>query len=153
MQPTSCWFSGLQQLTVHSHGVCCPPGAPAPFPQSCSQTGLRSCYLFIPGLCFPRCKTLHLSLLNFVNFLLSCSSRPVQGLPAGCLETIFQVTYEDTKLRCITLFLCSLNSHCINCVKIFHSLSSLRSQDQDAKGHEAQEREDGEIFQLGLVDQ
>lgn len=152
MQPTSCWLSVLQQLTVHSHGAYYPPGPPTPFPQSWSQTGLYSYYLFIPGLCVPRCKTLHLSLLSFISFLLAHSSRPFQGLPAACLGPIFQVTYEDIKFRHITLFLWSLYSHCINCVKIFHSLSSLRSKDQDNKGCEAQMREDGEIFQLGLVD-
>lgn len=114
---------------------------------------LYSYHLFIPGLCIPRCKTLQLSLLSFVSLLLSHSSRYLQGFPAGCLEPIFQVAYEDIKLRCITLFHWLLNSHCISCVKILHSLSSLSSGDQDTKGCEAQEREGGEICQLGLLDQ
>lgn len=153
MQLTSCWFSVLQHLTVHSHGTCCPPGPPSLFPQSWSQPGLYSYYLFIPGLCVTRRKTLHLSLLGFISFLLAHSSRPLQGLPAACLGAIFQVTYKDIKFRHIALFLWSLYSHCINCVKIFHSLSSLRSKDQDTKGCEAQKREDGKMFQLGTVDQ
>lgn len=145
MQPTSCWFSMLQQLTVHSHGPCCPPGPPRSF-----QTEL------VPA--------------RFIFFLFldcvfsgerpdaySCWASCYSTLPvlseAECLEPIFQVTYEGIKLRCIILFLWSLNSHCVNYVKIFHSLSSLRSKDQDTKGCEAQERENGEICQLDLVDQ
>lgn len=83
----------------------------------------------------------------------SCYSTLPDLSKAECLEPIFQVTYQGIKPRCITLFLWSLNSHCINYVNIFPSLSSLRSKDQDTKRCEAQERENGEICQLDLVDQ
>jgi len=72
---------------------------------------------FTPRLCFPRCKTLHLSLLNFTKFLLalysslsrsSCrvalpskvSTSPLSSVLSanhqGTLDHIFQITYKDT---------------------------------------------------------
>lgn len=66
------------------------------------------------GLCFPRCNTLHLSLLNFTGFFLAHSYRQSRSscrvaspflpqfgtmdkLCKGTLDSIFQITYKDIK--------------------------------------------------------
>lgn len=71
--PASCWLSFTEQLTVHSHWICCPPEhwtfftelLPRPVDPSLCCTS---------GLCFPRLKNLHLSLLNFIRFLVFSKS-------------------------------------------------------------------------------
>lgn len=64
--PASCWLCLNQLHTCRSFWICCPPGPPDPFPQSCFPARqIPGCN---PGLHFFRCNTLHLSLLNFMRF-------------------------------------------------------------------------------------
>lgn len=67
---TSCWLSLPWQHPGYSHWACCSPWPPELLELLLSWVGL--CYT--PALYFPRFKTLHLFLLNFLRFLSAHSS-------------------------------------------------------------------------------
>lgn len=71
--PVSCGFALLQQHTAH---LCCTcsPGPPGPFALSCSLPGRSQYKCCAPGLCYPGCKILLLSLLTIIRFLSGHSS-------------------------------------------------------------------------------
>lgn len=52
-----------------AHAACCPPESPGPFPQSHLPASQSPTCAVAKGFLFPRCRTSHLSMMNFIRFL------------------------------------------------------------------------------------
>ena len=67
------------QRTLRGHAQLLPPSSPSPSPQGCSLS-LHPQPVLLPGLPRPRCRTLHLALLNLTRF-----PQPQLCSPSGSL--------------------------------------------------------------------
>lgn len=72
MHPASSWLSVLQQHIVHPWELADHQDSQVSFHKNVSQMSGSHSLCSTPGLCFPRYKTLRL--LNFIRFLLACTS-------------------------------------------------------------------------------
>lgn len=86
----SSWWSGpllLQQHTAGSYSACCSLWPPGLFQQNCPQL-VYSQHVTLQEALLPMCRTLHLSLLNVIRFLLTPFLQQVWLPPPSTVSTV-----------------------------------------------------------------